>query len=242
MTVGLVGDSRQVDWGRFRGTILTVDVAREVPSHSSTIIGIGNARVFGRGDDAGTLLVDILEQEAEILSASHVLIHVQGVLRAVKESRYCRMFVCTESVIVSVNDNRVTLDLSTLDPERLNTTDGLSESESNETDNSHEREDDTDDSDFFSPCTLSFRCSFTATTSKCPVGNTNGEEVAVDHPSGLGTGYKVAKAWTTVGFMFARVDFVDLCCGRRSVGLGFSPSQRSSSQESAFVLIGVTTK
>jgi hypothetical protein len=89
---------------------------------------------------------------------------------------------------------------------------------------------------------LSFRCSFTATTSKCPVGNTNGEEVTIDHPSGLGTGYKVAKAGTTIGFMFARVDLVDLCCSRRSVGLGFSPSQCSSSQESAFVLIGVTTE
>jgi hypothetical protein len=89
---------------------------------------------------------------------------------------------------------------------------------------------------------LSFRCSFTATTSKCPVWDTNGEEVAVDHPSGLGTGYKVAKAGTTVGFVFACVDFVDLCCSRWSIGLGFSPSQCSSSQESAFVLIGVTAE
>jgi hypothetical protein len=118
----------------------------------------------------------------------------------------------------------------------------LGESESKETDTGHEGEYDTDNSDFFSPRSLGFRCTFACTALECPIGYTDGQKVAIDHPGGFGTGNEIAKAWQAVGFVYARVDLVDLGCLGWFVGLGFSSSQRSSSQETAFVLIAISAQ
>jgi hypothetical protein len=171
---------------------------------------MSNTGIGCRGDDALTFLVDFLEQEAEIFASSHPLVHVKRVLRAIEYACDSRVLEPAQVVIVSVNNHRIVPDFSTFNSQWLETTDSLGKSECQETDSGHESEDDADDSDFFSPCPLGFRCSFTATALECPVWDTDGQKVAVDHPSGFRTGNEIAKARTAVGFVLASIDFVDL--------------------------------
>lgn len=129
------------------------------------------------------------------------------------------MFEFTEIVVQSINDNRVAPDFSTLDLEWLKTADCLGETEGEETNGSHQTQDDADDSDFLPPRPLSLWCLLSCTALECPIGNTDGEEVAVDHPSVLWTGHKVAQAWAAVWITVGRINFVGLSGVGRSVGL-----------------------
>lgn len=204
-----------------------MDVAREVPSHEITVVS--DTRVVGGSNNSSTSLVDFLKQETEVRTASHPLVHVQGVLSSIEYTFDGGMLESAEIIIVSVNNNRVAPDFSTFDSKRLDPTDGLSESKSDETDDRHDGKDDRDNSDLFSPCSLSFGCSFSCARLERPIGDTDGQKVTVDHPGGFGTGYEITEAWTAVGFVLARVDLVDGGGLGWFVGLGFTSSQGTSS-------------
>ena len=135
-------------------SILVVQIARKVPTQSS--VGLGDRASRSSRDDALTVLVDTLEQEGRILASGLPGIRIERVGRSIEGSSSSRMRPVGKLVSVPVDDQVTRVGFPSLDSKTLCTAYGLSETESDETNNSHEEQDDGDESDLFPPGSLSF--------------------------------------------------------------------------------------
>lgn len=130
MTESTFGVSRQVASTR---SILIVKVTREIPTHLVSLIR--NSTSSGRSDDVEAFLVDFLEEERSVHGGS-----VEDVVERVRSFRNtvcCRMSETIEIVIVTVVDHGTSFDRTSVVSETGSTANGLSETESEESDERH---------------------------------------------------------------------------------------------------------
>jgi hypothetical protein len=139
---------------------LTVNIAREVPVK----VGAGprDSRIRRLGDNPETLLVNFLEHKGSVVSAEIPTRIIKRVRSAVKNRKSLGVDELGEIVVIAMDDNGTLADVRTANVPAMKTirrlpTNALSESESKETDSSHEKEDKADKSDLFSPRSLPFR-------------------------------------------------------------------------------------
>lgn len=143
---------------RARTTVLTVNVAREVPVKIET--GPSNSGIRCLGNNAKALLINILEHERGVVPTELPARIIQWVRGAVEHADF-GMEEFGEIIVVSVYDDGTLTNVSITNSSAVEAvggfpTDSLGESESEETDTSHKQKDKADESHLLSPCSLSF--------------------------------------------------------------------------------------
>jgi len=215
-----------------RCAVLVVDVAGKIPSH--LVAFVVDAGTFRRRDDIEAVFVDILKEEARVFPAGHILIHVQRRCRAV-EDRPCRwMPPGRKVVIITVDDERPVVDLTTRDPQLLRTTDCLSKAEGEETDQSHEEQDDPDDAHLLSPGPLCFWRPLAKDTAENEAWYPAGKQEAVHHPRVFWSRREIAQAANA--FLMIPTSAARSVCQRsirrsRVCRRGFSADRRTSLED-----------
>jgi len=142
------GVSRQVTRTR---SILIVKIAGEIPTHLIPLIR--DSTSCGRSDDVEAFLVDLLKEERSIHGGS-----VEDVVERVRtfgNTVRGRVTEPIEIVVVTVVDHGTSFDRSSVVSESRSTADGLSETESEETDECHRETDDAEETNLFSESVLS---------------------------------------------------------------------------------------
>ena len=175
VTIGSRIVSRCVD---ARGTILIVDVTWEVPVQVAA--ASRDRGISSLGDEIPAVLVDILEEEGDVVPSGIPTTFEKRVLIAI-ESAYLRVLEIRRIVVVAVDDNRRLFYRPCVIPIGRFSTNGFRESESKETDTSHEREDDADQSNLFSPRSLLFWSSSPACFEQ-DTRDTTRREITIDIP------------------------------------------------------------
>jgi hypothetical protein len=136
-------------------SILVVQIARKVPTQSP-ITSLRDRASRSSRNDTLTVLVDTLEQERSVLATGLPSIRIERIGSTVERGSSSRMRPVGKLVSIPVDDQVTRVGFPSLDTKTLGTADGLGETESDETDDSHEEEDDGDESDLFPPGSLSF--------------------------------------------------------------------------------------
>lgn len=133
---------------------LVIYIAREIPIQISLVPT--DTRRPGLGDQAKAVLVDVLEQKTRVRPSEIPSTLNERISLSVECGACVRVLEVAEIVIVPMDDHRAVLDVPCVVPIRRVSAHGFRESESKETDTSHECQDDTDQPHFLTPGPLLF--------------------------------------------------------------------------------------
>jgi hypothetical protein len=140
-------------------TELTVNVAREVPVKVDA--GPRNCRVRRLGDKPEASLINLLEHKRSVISAETPTRIFKRIRSAVEHGKSLGVEELGEIVVIAMDYDGAFADEGIADAPAMETigglpTNGLGESESEETDSSHEQQDKADKPHLLSPRSLSF--------------------------------------------------------------------------------------